>query len=64
MINYSAECILKDLHMLNLGQNEPAIVPTPRAFGIADDQLFSFVKTLRTEVVVAGETSEVAQEVV
>jgi hypothetical protein len=52
------------LHVPNLDQNKPAVIPTARTFRIPDDKPFGLIQALRAEWIVIRQTSQLAEKVI
>ena len=55
---------MTDSLILRFLQDQPAVVPAPRALRIAYDHPFSFVEALRTEWVILRQTAKFAEKIV
>lgn len=54
----------KYTHINNLRQNQPTIIPAPRALGVPDHHRLGFVQTLRTKRVALREPPQFAEKVI
>lgn len=55
---------INNLHIANLGEYQPTVVPAIRASRIPNDERLGFVKALRAKWIISGHATELTEKIV